>query len=617
MATASFGDRFGRSSLEQGADDAEWEQSDPLFRSTDAGDEPRDLLDSGHDGLYAVLNLERTCSDDDVQRAYRRLAALLHPDRHRDPALKPAADARFQHVSHAYEILSDPHKRAIYDELGEAGLKTNWEVATKGKTAAELRAEYERLNRQQVEQNVENLVKSKGEVTVISDARVLFLSDADLERLGGPEKLGLVERLRTVQQRQMFLKHSFTTPINPSTALIATTQVVARQGSGAGNLLLKLQHNPSSRLSLELGTTLLRPRSLTFKTTYAPDNDTFARLDFPVKTLAAPPKFNLVLGRRIYERTTGTLTFRSGAWALGTWGAALLQPYSDSTVSIGLNHASGWAVEATSAVFAKQVSVNYGRTVLGGFKVSIGGVVTNVGAASLGINADRRVTENCRAGMGLDIAANGSMTVKLRFSRLGQKLNLPIIVSSGLDLRLAAGFTLVPALGIIATNHFVLAPRKRQKLTSKLRELRKEHAEWIREKRQEALDAQALLAEHVQRRIRDEEAKNGLVIEKAVYGVLDAADAKDQPDDAAELRWLDVTVPLQALLAPSASQLTIPSGRSKATLLGFCDSAIGEKKRLRVRYRFRGKVHEAVWDDRDAVALPMRSHLVEEGAGDR
>lgn len=74
-------------------------------------------------------------------RAHSRVreTALLHPDRHRDPALKPAADARFAQLQRAYETLSDPAKRAIYDEFGEAGLKTQWEVSTKGKTPAEVR----------------------------------------------------------------------------------------------------------------------------------------------------------------------------------------------------------------------------------------------------------------------------------------------------------------------------------------------------------------------------------------------------------------------------------------------------------------------------------------------
>jgi len=55
----------------------------------------------------------------------------------------------------------------------------------------------------------------------------------------------------------------------------------------------------------------------------------------------------------------------------------------------------------------------------------------------------------------------------------------------------------------------------------------------------------------------------------------------------------------------------IPAGRTKSALLGFYDSAIGEKKQLRIKYRFKGKLHEAVWGDKQGVALPLREHLVE------
>ena len=70
-------------------------------------------------------------------------------------------------------------------------------------------------------------------------------------------------------------------------------------------------------------------------------------------------------------------------------------------------------------------------------------------------------------------------------------------------------------------------------------------------------------------------------------------------------------MPLQPPPPPTPTHLTFPSGRSKSTLLGFYDPAMGEKKRLRIRYRFRGKVHEAVWEGNEAVALPMRSHMLE------
>ena len=107
---------------------------------------------------------------------------MLHPDRHRDPALKSAADHRFQEINRAFEILGDAKQRAVYDELGVEGLKTQWEVGSRYKTPAEvsyqaayssttftniyeslvqMRAEYERLGRKQLEANMESLVKSK------------------------------------------------------------------------------------------------------------------------------------------------------------------------------------------------------------------------------------------------------------------------------------------------------------------------------------------------------------------------------------------------------------------------------------------------------------------------
>ena len=152
---------FGQTALEDRGQD-EWEHDEPLYAAQGIdgdGDDDEHQANADRDSLYATLNLERDASEDEIQKAYRRLAgeppppdgpqelranladfraALLHPDRHRDPALKPAADARFAALQRGYEILSDPAKRAIYDEFGESGLKTQWEVSTKGKTPAEV-----------------------------------------------------------------------------------------------------------------------------------------------------------------------------------------------------------------------------------------------------------------------------------------------------------------------------------------------------------------------------------------------------------------------------------------------------------------------------------------------
>src|SRR5262245_8761186 len=67
---------------------------------------------------YEVLNVPKNASDDDVKKAYRKLAWQYHPDR--NPGDK-SAEARFKEVQEAYDVLSDKDKRAQYDRFGFAG----------------------------------------------------------------------------------------------------------------------------------------------------------------------------------------------------------------------------------------------------------------------------------------------------------------------------------------------------------------------------------------------------------------------------------------------------------------------------------------------------------------
>jgi molecular chaperone DnaJ len=68
--------------------------------------------------FYAILGVERTATDADIKRAFRKLAQQWHPDVSPDPD----ADARFKEINEAYQVLSDPERRRTYDTFGEAGL---------------------------------------------------------------------------------------------------------------------------------------------------------------------------------------------------------------------------------------------------------------------------------------------------------------------------------------------------------------------------------------------------------------------------------------------------------------------------------------------------------------
>jgi curved DNA-binding protein len=73
--------------------------------------------------LYDILGVARTASASDIKKAYRKLARETHPDRND----APDAEARFKEVGRAYEVLSDPEKRSLYDEFGDISLQSGFD----------------------------------------------------------------------------------------------------------------------------------------------------------------------------------------------------------------------------------------------------------------------------------------------------------------------------------------------------------------------------------------------------------------------------------------------------------------------------------------------------------
>jgi len=68
---------------------------------------------------YKVLGVSRGASDDEIKKCYRKLALKYHPDKNHTPG----AEEKFKEIGEAYDVLSDPKKKQIYDAYGEDGLK--------------------------------------------------------------------------------------------------------------------------------------------------------------------------------------------------------------------------------------------------------------------------------------------------------------------------------------------------------------------------------------------------------------------------------------------------------------------------------------------------------------
>src|SRR5919201_4300926 len=65
---------------------------------------------------YEVLGVSRAASDDEIKKAYRKLALQFHPDRNKSPE----ATERFKEATEAYQVLSDAEKRSLYDRYGHS-----------------------------------------------------------------------------------------------------------------------------------------------------------------------------------------------------------------------------------------------------------------------------------------------------------------------------------------------------------------------------------------------------------------------------------------------------------------------------------------------------------------
>ncbi|XP_003793287.1 dnaJ homolog subfamily C member 11 [Otolemur garnettii] len=545
-----------------------------------------------NEDYYSLLNVRREASSEELKAAYRRLCMLYHPDKHRDPELKSQAERLFNLVHQAYEVLSDPQTRAIYDIYGKRGLEMEgWEVVERRRTPAEIREEFERLQREREERRLQQRTNPKGTISVGVDATDLFdRYDEEYEDVSG-------SGFPQIEINKMHISQSIEAPLTATDTAILSGSLSTQNGNGGGSINFALRRVTSAKGwgELEFGAGDLQGplfglklfRNLTprcFVTTNC-------ALQFSSRGIR--PGLTTVLARNLDKNTVGYLQWRWGIQSAMNTSIVRDTKTSHFTVALQLGIPHSFALISYQHKFQDDDQTR----VKGSLKAGFFGTVVEYGA-------ERKISRHSVLGAAVSVGVPQGVSLKVKLNRASQTYFFPIHLTDQLLPSAVFYATVGPLVVYFAMHRLIIKPYLRAQKEKDLEKQRESAATDILQKKQEAEAAVRLMQESVRRIIEAEESRMGLIILNAWYGKF----VNDKSKKSEKVKVIDVTVPLQCLVKDSKLILT---EASKAGLPGFYDPCVGEEKNLKVLYQFRGVLHQVMVLDSEALRIPKQSHRID------
>ncbi|GFR48961.1 hypothetical protein Agub_g10975 [Astrephomene gubernaculifera] len=605
--------------------------------------------DSGE--YYAVLNLPRDAPDDEVRRAYRNMAQAYHPDKHTDPELKDKAQEAFSRLQEAYEVLSDPNRRQVYDVYGKAGLMAGFELGTKLDSLEEIKKKWEEFQKKQAAERSDAASNHRGTYLCKVDA-------SDLRRsLTGQQPLF----------RQVVVQNSIDTPVGEGgDVAYIQGQAVLRNAAGAGNLIFGYRRVISPHDTLDGSAVLGLRCALSLTST---------RQVTPYTTASLTSSYSVGSGWGMHLGSTRQLPYNMQATLGWMVGPSMASGMTFNISKRGTKYIAAAKLEL-GAVTAVSARLTYHPTPTYHLRAIVRAGGTGV---DLELGAGRKWGPATAGYMGAVVGLQG-VTVKGRLVRGGQTFEVPVVLSHAPDdLRALAAAYLLPPLAYVTLSRCVVRPLVRWQRQRKERRERQQHAEAVRGSLQKASSERLLIEPVARRKARSETAKRplaGLIILDAVYGSVEsylaeagpqqqafaaaaaaestaaattaaaadrpaeagasgrteaaqgegeaaaAAAAEEAPSTSAETAtapadaeatelpppppWLPVAAALQYIVVDS--KLTLHPGISKKSLMGFADPMPGADestvRQLYVAYSYGSRVYEVTVDDTAALQLP-------------
>lgn len=603
--------------------------------SSGAGEHPGDRA------LYAVLNVRPDATDEEIRRSYRQLATTYHPDKAQDPALHSEAARAFTRIQEAYEILSDPQRRDIYDVYGMEGLTAGMELAAApGKSAAELRKEWEAAHARRRQDQLDAAVNFRGQYAFRIDASAL----------ANPYARNVS---RTPDLTSVSMTSGVDIPIEASKhwGVLGSEHDILHLGGfayvrgdhGGGSFLAGYRrvYSDQTTLDLQAAAGLKSLLSATTSVQLSPYANASLTVSWQPKRAGNGLGLSFATSRQVGEATSGEF-----AWVVG--------PREEAGMTMSLTHRPSDDSQITGRIevgAATGLTLRYARRVIenvmtrAALKLGLTGVEIDLGAS-------RRLSDISSAGMSVVTGVGKGILLRLRYSRGGHFFEFPILLSAMIEPRMLVAAHIIPPLMVYAMTQWVAAPLVGWVEARRTAAERQTRAAEIVEAVASAAAAAALMAPVARRRASKEAEAQGLLVALALYGeeravkgvALDrlrqaAATAAETPDqEVNESRLseettvesppgppiengedgglssvdgggvppavIDVTIAVQYLC--DNGKIVLHKGYSKSGLMGFCDPAPGAPKALLVYYTFQRQWYVATLSDSQGAVLPGR-----------
>ncbi|KAE8593282.1 hypothetical protein XENTR_v10019060 [Xenopus tropicalis] len=545
-----------------------------------------------NDDYYSLLNVRREATQEELKASYRRLCMLYHPDKHRDPELKKQAEQLFNLVHQAYEVLSDPQSRAIYDIYGKKGLEMEgWEVVERKRTAAEIREEFERLQREREERRLQQRTNPKGTISVGIDATELFdRYDEDFEDIPG-------SGFPQIEINRMHISQSIEAPLTATDTAILSGSLSTQNGNGGGSINLALRRVTSAKGwgELEFGAGDLQGplfglkifRNLTPKCFFT----TNCALQFSSRGIR--PGLTTMVARNLDKNTMGYIQWRWGIQSAMNTSIVRDTKNSHFTLAFQLGIPHSFMMVSYQHKFQDEEQTRLKGSIKAGFF----GTLVEYGA-------ERKISRHSVLGATVSVGVPQGVSLKIKLNRASQTYFFPIHLTDQLLPSAVFYATVGPLVIYVAMHRLIIKPYLRAQKEKELEKQRENSATDVLQKKQEAEAAVRLMQESVRRIIEAEEARMGLIILNAWYGKFVTDNSKRNE----RVKVIDVTVPLQCLVKDSKLILT---EASKSGLPGFYDPCVGEEKSLKILYQFRGVMHQVMSGDNEPLRIPKQSHKID------